>query len=117
MDISNPSSAEILSDNHEALNLDNKYSASSEDEDLDPEDKDIHAQFYGALAKMVVEKYNPNPQPATITEVSSDEEEILKKYKATKVIVSNEKSDFAKTSPIRLSMKKNDTSSEQSVSR
>ena len=91
-------SSQIISDsslpyNHE-LDLNGNKSPSLDDEDMDPEDKEIAANFYNSLAEMIAKEYNLSPLSRTSEREDSDDDEIiLRKSSFTKFSSSNPKQE------------------------
>lgn len=92
-------STEVTHDNslpqihNSSLDLNGNKSSLDED-DMDPEDKEITTNFYLSLAEMYAKEYNLSPLSKTSgPEDSDDEETILKKCNFTKSSTSNVKQD------------------------
>lgn len=92
-------STEIIHDNSlpqtdNSLDLNGNKPSSLDEEDMDPEDKEITTNFYLSLAEMYAKEYNLSPLSKTSgPEDSDDEETILKKCNFTKSSASNLKQD------------------------
>lgn len=83
-----------LPQNHNSLDLNGNKSSSLDEEDIDPEDKEITTNFYLSLAEMYAKEYNLSSLSKTSgPEDSDDEETILKKCNFTKSSASSVKQD------------------------